>query len=107
MGKWPRNDWGAMDTRAGIHPRKKLEDWSAKDEGKVFHAIRDVMADMTEQGGYEGDVSGRDCLLLSFVPAIGGRKVRDTPSLALKPAGNPFPTLHLQEKGPRATMFLV
>lgn len=33
----------------GIHPRKKLEDWSAKDEEKVFHAIRDVMADMTEQ----------------------------------------------------------
>jgi len=62
-----------MDTRAGIHPRKKLEDWSAKDEEKVFHAIRDVMADMTEQGGHEGDVSGRGCLLLSFVPAIGGR----------------------------------
>ena len=96
-----------MDTRAGMHPRKKLEDWSDQDEEKVFHAIRDVMADMTEQGNREGDVSGRGCLLLPFVPAIGGRKVRDTPSLALKPAGNPFPTLHLQEKGPRATMFLV
>lgn len=37
--------------RAGMNPRKKLEDWSDRDGDKVFHAIKDVMADMTEQGG--------------------------------------------------------
>ena len=37
--------------RAGLNPRKKLEDWSDRDGDKVFHAIKDVMADMTEQGG--------------------------------------------------------
>ena len=37
--------------RAGLNPRKKLEDWPDRDGDKVFHAIKDVMADMTEQGG--------------------------------------------------------
>ena len=92
--------------RAGLNPRKKLEDWPDRDGDKVFQGcdgrhdgtgrprhgkgpagqcrrIQDAyVQEHTGQGmpclrtgGCEGGLSGRDCVLLPCVPAIGFRQI--------------------------------